>query len=82
MFFNRISEKPEIDDLEDKIDLLLPANLNEFSNNVVAYIAGFVAKIVQKKIKCSLCCEALLSLEVDEYNNHLQLINKKCRGGF
>lgn len=64
--------------LEEKIDLFMPTNLNEFSNNVVSYIAGFVVKKMEKIIKCEICAEALTS--EDASSNSTQLLRIKSRG--
>lgn len=78
---NRISENADAEDLEQKIKIFLPACLDEFAENVIAYIAGFVIRMVERKVRCSLCREALRFGEADECDTTLKLIVRKSRGG-
>lgn len=55
--------------------------MNEFTENVISYISGFVIKVIQKQIRCSACIEALRFSEVDEADRTLKLISRKTRGG-
>lgn len=71
----------EIEDISQKIKIVLPLHLNEFTENVISYISGFVIKVIQKQIRCSACIEALRFSEVDEADRTLKLISRKTRGG-
>lgn len=52
-----------LQDDHDYYDIPNIINLSDYIENVVAYIAGFVVRMVQKIIKCNICCAALLSIE-------------------
>lgn len=78
---DRTSELEEKDfkDLESEIDLFLPVHLDEYQENVVMYIAGFVAKKIEKELKCIDCIESV-TRSYDE-DKSLQFLNFKNRGG-
>lgn len=67
-----------LDEHSYNIPVVFPSNLNEFAENVVAYIAGFVVRSVKKQINCLVCNEAL----EDNLNNDnsLKLLLRKQRG--
>lgn len=52
--------------------------LNEFTNNVVIYIAGFITRKMEKLLKREICVEALVSQDDTSINN--QLFRIKTRG--
>lgn len=72
-------KEAQIDELEAKINLTLPNNFNEFSKNVIGYLAGFVVKKIKEKVCCPGCLEAI-SCEEIESESH-KLIQRKSRGG-
>lgn len=79
--FSRRTDKV-VEEIKTKINIFLPIQLNEFSENVISYISGFVVKVVQKEIKCSTCIEALrFSEDIDESDTTLKLISRKSNGG-
>lgn len=47
--------------MEPDLDILA-MSLSRFSENMVEYIAGFVVSSLVKKLKCSICIQALVSL--------------------
>lgn len=49
---------------------------SDYVQDVVTYIAGFIAKSVAKIIKCQICCSSLISEEIVSC-----LQKRKCRGG-
>lgn len=80
--FERILENASLDITEDnEMHLLLPVHLNEFSENVVTYIAGYVIKMVDISIKCAICREALRLYNTAERDRCLHLCNVKIRQG-
>lgn len=67
-------------ELQEKIDIILPTNFDEFTENIIAYIAGFVVKSLKRKVSCETCLNALCSSK-DEQNTYFNLISRKSRGG-
>lgn len=63
-------------DLYDTYIEYLRLNIDEYTESVLEYIAGFVTRKVSREIKCDIC----LSLIVGEENNN-SLIYQKSRGG-
>ncbi|XP_046401743.1 uncharacterized protein LOC124167740 [Ischnura elegans] len=54
-----------------------PHDLSEVADSIVAYIAGFVVRTLEKKVKCGTCCAVLRG----DGNEACGLIQKKDRGG-
>lgn len=58
--------------------IMNPKIINQYSTEVIIYIAGFVTRQLQKSIKCEHCVAALTGVKNDFLNS---LILKKSRGG-
>ena len=58
-------------------------NLSDFSQNVIAYIAGFVVRSLHKRLTCNECSAVLTSAKstVNESEAGCSLIKTKDRGG-
>ena len=54
--------------------------LNDYVENVVTYIAGFVVKSLSNKLHCEICVSALTNKNI-ENKKFAQLINMKTKGG-
>ena len=50
--------------------------LSEFKTAAISYIAGYVVRMVEKKITCSTCCEALGSKDHQAESSFLSLKDK------
>lgn len=78
----RNREEDNVEEIEEDVKLSLPIHFNEYSENVITYISGFVIRKIQKRIKCPKCIEALhFSEDIDYMENSLKLINRKSKGG-
>merc|ERR1719376_2036040 len=66
----------------DYCDAPRVSGLSEFKKMTVTYIAGFVVRVVQKKLACKTCKGALLSSDVNGSSLESPcLLNRKNRGG-
>lgn len=74
-----IPESMEIGDEEMTIDFI--PNISVLSENVVAYIAGFVVKKLKKDILCSTCSSFLEQEYSSVDDTYFKLLNQKNRGG-
>ena len=66
------------DELEDELDSLDPY-LSEFKQSSIVYIAGFVKRKLQTKVKCMPCLEVVGSISNLNFNN--SLTHLKDKGG-
>lgn len=66
------------DESEDEADINV--ELNQYNEFAVSYIAGFVTKRLEKKVKCPNCVEVLLT-DPDESSYKHKMISIKSRGG-
>jgi len=55
--------------------------LNEYAENVITYISGYVAKTVFKKINCFFCKQLLISSEIQKEIDTCKLLQRKNRNG-
>jgi len=70
-------EIEDFNDIPEDHDYVLGAEtITEFSEAIVEYVAGFVARRLTKALKCSACTTALT-----DARRGFQLIDKKDRGG-
>ena len=60
-------------------DLSSDSGVSENKENILAYIAGFIIRILSKKIDCATCFEDMLA--VDRKKRHLSFIAFKDKGG-
>jgi hypothetical protein len=83
MFSFRRSEnpKPNKETFDENVDQLagLLSSLSQYKKAVIVYISGYVVKMVQKKINCEECLEALSVFLPPSDVNH-QLIKRKAWG--
>lgn len=71
---------PDEIEVEDQIIAFLP-DLSEISENVVAYIAGFVVKKIKKIIFCNECQIILEESRASLDDTYFNLLKQKNRGG-
>lgn len=57
-------------------------SLNEMASDVVAYIAGYVIKMLLNRNLCPDCLDSGVFLNINEEIRHYKLINRKDRGWF
>lgn len=69
-------ESEQNDDFED-LEMLELISLSQFCENMIEYIAGFVVSSLFKRLKCTTCLTALVSLT----ENKKSLIFLKDKGG-
>ncbi|KAB0802988.1 hypothetical protein PPYR_05174 [Photinus pyralis] len=70
----------DIGELEDRLEITIPVSLNEFSENVLSYISGFVVRSIKKHMSCTQCLNELETY-YDDHDSSLQLIKRKSKGG-
>ena len=74
---------PQFED--EEIDLDVPSDISlptdQFTNSIITYIAGFVARKLYCKVKCELCRNYLVSPKSHPKTEFLGLISLKDRGG-
>lgn len=71
---------PESIEFEEEFIDLIP-KLSDISENVVAYIAGFVVKKMKKITFCPKCISLLQQDGSSKDDTHFKLLNQKNRGG-
>lgn len=78
-----LSERSPLQYEHDYADVPNSSILNEYKHAVVGYIAGYVVRMVKKKVHCAECQIALMASEVDPIEGSIgaQFINLKNRGG-
>ncbi|XP_025162957.1 uncharacterized protein LOC112590490 isoform X1 [Harpegnathos saltator] len=76
---SRVIDDSNHEDRNENLPLLLDTiTLSEFTTRVIAYIAGFVVRHLEKILHCETCIEALTG---NETHIECSLINIKNRGG-
>lgn len=71
----------EIYRILDEMQLSLPLELNEYTENVISYISGYVIRMIQRQLHCPICLASLYAYHEDSKDdNSLKLINRKSRG--
>ncbi|KAG5861405.1 hypothetical protein JTB14_021354 [Gonioctena quinquepunctata] len=78
---NTDKQDRQLVELESTLDLFLPSFLNEYSENVVAYISGFVVRKLESRLKCFTCIRALYLEEYDELDNRMNFLDLKNKEG-
>ena len=83
-FQPKVNEEPtEFDDLPADHDYIIhEVELTTFSQNSVAYIAGFVVRKVERRLNCGECVSVLLDSEDDPLDDDVRrLITLRNKGG-
>lgn len=72
----------EMDQIDDDFDFNTLDFLehSEFKDSVLFYISGYVVKMVQKKLNCNICAEALTEDINQRAKNHQALLRRKKFG--
>lgn len=71
---------PHSDDFFLKQVVFTPSDLSEYKQSVIAYISGYVVKMIEKKIHCQECLLALESSSVETSKADFRLLNRKAWG--